>query len=146
MKSKGTVTQAEQEHFFDFWSEQKEAVRGRVSESTLEFMNLYTSPSGVGYEFGQLRPGKLGQWDLFYELTGPQSQNICDENEAMIACGLNATEVAEEQRREYYRGNCVDPDDQLAVAQFQRIKRMSPPELDAEIQRLEKQLEEPIAD
>ena len=133
-----TVTQQEREQFFDFWSKQKEAVRGRVSENTLEFMNLYTSPSGVGYEFGQLRPGKLGQWDLFWELTGPQSQNICDENEAMIACGLTASEVVEEQRRERYREHCVDPDNQLEVAQFERVQRMSPTELDAEIERLEK--------
>jgi hypothetical protein len=139
MKDK-KISQTEREEFFDFWSKQKEAVLGRVSEGTLEFMNLYTSPSGVGYEFGQLRPGKLGQWDLFYELTGPQSQNICDENEAMIACGLTATEVADEKRREHLRENCVDPDDRLAVVQFERLQRMSPTELDTEITRLESQL------
>jgi hypothetical protein len=133
-----TVTPQEREQFFDFWSKQKEAVRGRVSENTLEFMNLYTSPSGVGYEFGQLRPGKLGQWDLFWELTGPQSQNICEENEAMIACGLTASEVAEEQLREHYRQNHVNPDDKFAVAQFERTQRMTPAEIDAEIERLEK--------
>ena len=139
MKDK-TVSPAEREQFFDFWSKQKEAIRGRVSDGTIEMVNWHTSPTGVGYEFGQIRPGKLGQWDLFCALTGPQSQNICDENEAIIACGLTATEVANEKSREYYRENCVDPDDQLAVAQFERIKRMSPSEIDTEIQRLEKQL------
>ena len=134
------VSQAEREEFFNFWSAQRQAIQGRVSEGTMEFVKLYTSPSGVGYEFGQLRPGKLGQWDLFHELTGPQSQNICDENEAMVACGLTATEIAEEKRREYYREHSIDPDDKLAIAQFERTKRMSSTELDAEIGRLEQQL------
>ena len=83
---------------------------------------------------------KLGQWALFHELTGPQSQNICDETEAMLACGLTAAEVAEEKRREHYREYSVDPDDSVAVAQFERMKRMSPAELDAEIKRREKEL------
>lgn len=140
MQNNRTVTKVERDAFFDFWSNQKVAVKGHVSEGTLEFMNLYTSPTGVGYEFGQLRPGKLGQWDLFWELSGPQSQNICEENEAMIACGLTASEVAEGQRQEFYREHYVDPDDRLAVAQFERMKRMSPSELDTEIQRLEGQM------
>ncbi|OHA18347.1 MAG: hypothetical protein A3B08_02360 [Candidatus Taylorbacteria bacterium RIFCSPLOWO2_01_FULL_43_44] len=136
MKNK-TVTQEESEHFFDFWSQQKNAIRRRVSTKTADCVNLYTAPDNVGYEFGQLRPGKLGQWDLFHTLTGPQSQNICDENETMIACGLTATEVAEEVRREHYLTNGVNPDDKFAVVAFERVNRMSPEELDSEIRRLE---------
>ena len=134
------VSPTEREEFLAFWQGQKEAIRGRVSKDVLGFIDLYTSPSGVGYEFGQLRPGRLGQWDLFWMLAGPQSQNVCTENEAMIACGLTATEVAEAERQEYYRGHDVDPYNPLDVACFDRITRMSPVELDAEIERLEKQL------
>ena len=139
------VSQAEREQFFDFWSKQRQAIQGHVSEKTMEWFNIYTAHNNVGCEFGQLRPGKLGQWDLFWWLTGPQSQNICGEAEAMLVAGLTAAEVAEEKRREHYRENYVDPDDQFAIAQFERTKRMSPSELDAEILRLEQRLEpEPL--
>jgi len=91
-------------------------------------VDLYTATDNVGYDFGQLRPGKLGRWDLFHTLAGPQSQNICDETEAMIACGLTASEVAEEKRHEYYRENGVNPGNLLEIAAFERLERMSPEE------------------
>lgn len=129
------VTAQEKEQFFFFWLKQRTAIRGRVSEKTMRTFNLYTERDNVGYEFGQLRPGKEGQWDLYHWLTDREIN--CDENEALIASGLNAAEVAEEARREYYRENCVDPDDALDVATFERIQRMSPEELDVEMIRLE---------
>jgi hypothetical protein len=120
---------------------QRQAIKGRVSEQTMYWFNAYTAKDNVGYEFGQLRPGKLGQWDLYWNLTGEQSVG-CDENEALIASGLTAAKVAEEKRCEHYRGNGVNPDDNLEIAMFERIQSMSPEQLDAEVERLKKQLAE----
>lgn len=135
------VTDEEKEQFFLFWNTQRQAIKGLVSEKTMGCFNLYTEKDNVGYEFGQLRPGKLGQWDLYWTMTGEQSLG-CDQRETMIASGITAAEVAEEGRREYYRGCGVNPDDQFAVVQFDRLQGMSPEELNAEIVRLEDQLAE----
>lgn len=135
------VTHEEKKQFFYFWSEQRKAIEDLVSENTMHWFNIYTNRDNVGYEFGQLRPGKLGQWDLYWNMTGEQSVG-CDENETLIASGLTAAEVAEEKRREHYRRNCVDPDDRLATMMFDRPQSMSPEQLDAEIAHLEKQLAE----
>jgi hypothetical protein len=135
------ITDEEKKQFFFFWMTQRQAIEGLVSEKTMFWFNTYTAKDNVGYEFGQLRPGKLGQWDLYWNMTGEQSIG-CDENETLIASGLTAAEVAEEKRREHYRGNCVDPEDRLATAMFDRLQGMSPEQLDAEISRLEKQLAE----
>ena len=135
------ITDEEKNQFFFFWLTQRQAIKGRVSDETMYWFNTYTAKDNVGYGFGQLRPGKLGQWDLYWNLTGEQSVG-CDENETLIASGLTAVEVAEEKHREHYRGNCVNPDDRLATTMFDRLQGMSPEQLDAEIARLETQLAE----
>ncbi len=135
------VTQEGREEFLVFWSVQRKAIEGRVSETTMRWFNAYTAKDNVGYEFGQLRPGKLGQWDLYWNLAGEQSAG-CDENEALIASGLTAAEVAEEKRRERYRTNGVDPDNSLEIMLFDQLGSMNSEQLDAEITRLEGQLAE----
>ncbi|KKS28844.1 MAG: hypothetical protein UV60_C0028G0008 [Parcubacteria group bacterium GW2011_GWA2_43_11] len=134
------ITPEEKEQFFLFWQAQRQAIEDRVSEKTMHWVRAYTARDNIGYEFGQLRPGKLGQWDLYCNLTGEQSAIGCDENETLVACGLNAAEIAEENRREYYRMICVNPDDKLEIAMFDRFQHMSPEEFDDEIARLEEQL------
>ena len=135
---KKEVSVEEKKQFFSFWLTQRNAIQNRMSEKTLRWFNIYTAKDNVGYEFGQLRPGKFGQWDLYWSLTDPQIS--CDENEAIIASGLTAAEMAEEKRREYYRQNYVNPDDALEVMMFERMKNMTPEDLDQEIERLEKRL------
>lgn len=135
------ITAEEKEQFFSFWMTQRQAIEGLVSDETMYWFNAYTAKDNVGYEFGQLRPGKLGQWDLYWNLTGEQSVG-CDENETLIASGLTAVEVAEEKRREHYRENGVNPANNLEIAMFERLQGMSPEQLDAEIARLESQLAE----
>lgn len=135
------ITDEEKEQFNLFWMTQRRAIEGRVSDKTMHWFNAYTAKDNVGYEFGQLRPGKLGQRDLYHNLTGEQSVG-CDENETLIASGLTAAEVAEEKRREHYRENGVNPDNQFSVALFEQYQNMTPEELDAEIARLEEELTE----
>lgn len=123
------ITAEEKKQFFFFWMTQRQAIEDRVSEQTMYWFNAYTAKDNIGYEFGQLRPGKNGQWDLYYWLTDLEIH--CDENEALIASGLTAAEVAEEKRREHFE-----------IAMFERLQGMSPEQLDAEIARLEAQLAE----
>lgn len=130
------ITPEEKEQFFFFWMTQSQAIQGRVSDKTMYWFNIYTAKDNIGYGFGQLRPGKLGQWDLYWNMTGEQSVG-CDENETLIASGLTAAEVAEEKRREHLRENCVNPDDNLEIVTFELLQGMSPEQLDAEISRLE---------
>ncbi len=137
---KKEITAEDKEKFSLFWMTQRQAIESHVSERTIYWFNVYTVRDNVGYEFGQLRPGKDGQWDFYYWLTDPEIH--CDENEALIASGLTAAEVAEEKRREYYRDNCVNPDNSVDVAMFERLQEMCPQELDAEIARLEARLAE----
>jgi len=129
------ITPEEKEQFFLFWQNQCAAIQDRVSEETMYWFNVYTAPTNIGYEFGQLGPGKQGQWDLYHWLTDLEIG--CDENEALIASGLTAAEVAEEKRRERYRADGVNPDDSRDVATFELYRAMSPQELKAEITRLE---------
>jgi len=136
------ITAEEKKQFFLFWMTQRQAIEGCVSEETMCWFNAYTAKENVGHEFGQLRPGKLGQWDLYWNLTGLLQITGCNKNEALIVSGLTAVEVDEEKRREHYRENCVDPGDQLATAMFDRLQGMSTEQLDAEIVRLEAQLAE----
>jgi len=135
------ITTEVKKQFNLFWMTQRKAIKGRVSVKTMYWFNAYTERDNVGYEDGQLRPEKLGQWDLYWSLTGEQSIG-CDENETLIASGLTAGEVAESERREYYRDNLVNPDNKLEIAWFNRVKGMSPAQLDAEITRLERDLAE----
>ncbi len=134
------ITEEDKKQFFAFWMTQRQAIEGRVSDETMYWFKAYTAKDNVGYGFGQLRPGKNGQWDLYHWLTDPEIH--CDENEALIASCLTAVEVAEEKRREHYRENGVDPDDELDIAMFDRLQGMNPEQLDAEIARLEAQLAE----
>ncbi len=138
MSTTKVVSDQERAEFRAFWAKQRSAVEGRFSEATMTWFCCYTAANNVGYEMGQLRPGKLGQWDLHDWLTDPEIG--CDKNEAIIASGLSAAEVAEEDRREDLRRNFVDPDNAIEVAQHERLKKMTPMELDAKIVRLTKLL------
>lgn len=135
MTQQREVTPSERQEFLTFWAKQRQAVQERLSEKTMKWFSIYTSRDNIGYEFGQLRPGEMGKWDLYSWLTDPEIG--CDENDALIVSGLTAQEIAEEERRENLRRNYADPDNPAEVYQFERIQRMNPEELEAEISKLE---------
>lgn len=135
---KKTVTEEEKKQFFFFWKTQYNAIKDLVSARTLAMFNAYTEKNNVGYDLGELRPGKLGQWDLYNWLTDPE--NHCDKNEALIASCLSASEVAEEERRQQCHEDGVDPDSKREIVAFERLKGMSPEQLEIEIANLEKQI------
>lgn len=129
------VTSQERAEFVRFWRQQREGIVDMVSAETLEYFDIYTASDNVGYEMGQLRPGKLGQWDLYFWLTDLEVG--CPENEAILASGLTAAEVEEEKKREDLLEACVDPDNPEEVFNYRIMKEMTPEQLNAEIKRLE---------
>ncbi|MEK7585282.1 MAG: hypothetical protein AAB455_02120 [Patescibacteria group bacterium] len=133
-----TVTPEEKRQFISFWAQQSQAIEGRLSTRTKYWFGIYTAPGNVGYEMGQLRPGKPGQWDLYGWLTDMEID--CDKGEALLASGLTAAEVATEERRAYYEQHCINPDNAAEVADFERRQKLTPAELDREILDLEELL------
>ncbi len=128
------VTEQERMEFVAFWRQHKAALlAGNVcSEEAMKCLHTYTQPDNVGYEFGMLRPGKLGQWDL-YDIT----LELLPEKERLLISGLSAREVAISDRDQQYGLNPEDPNYQKEVARVERMQAMSPEELDCEIARLE---------
>jgi|GEM_PF-1933021 len=110
--------------------------RGVVSKEHLDNLRLFiTKPEDIGYnsDCGQIRPGDLGQWDIFYNLDGwgiPYSVKL-------LLSGLSDAEVKNEETREKIRNFGLDPDSKKDVVEFHRISNMSPKALDMEIKRLE---------
>ena len=135
---KTSITSDQKREFFVFWQTQAKLIAGLVSQKTLNWFNAFTNHNNVGFEQGQLRPGKLGQWDLYYWLS---DQEIgCDKREALLASGLTAQEVAESEHRQRVSEFGLDPEDPTGIIQFEKIQNMTPPELSREIARLEQEL------
>lgn len=140
------VTPAQRVAFVDFWTKQRSIIEGVVDEKALYWFGIYTSQNNIGYEIGNLRPGKHGQWDLFGWLTDLEL-NICDEATALFVAGLTAQELSEQKRLECLRGYGVNPDNPVDVARHQEfvdfcgeLNELPPKELDKLINRLEKLL------
>jgi hypothetical protein len=85
-----SVTAEEREQFISFWSNHCRAIISQLSEKARYIFLAFADPDNVGYEKGQVRPGKSGQWDIYYWL----KELDCDEKEARIASGLSEIEIA----------------------------------------------------
>ena len=134
-----TVSEKEMVGTLAFWGAQKAALEKSklVSDEALRWLSIYTQRGNIGDEQGQIRPGKLGLWDLYYETEGVG----LSQSERLLISGLSAEEVAGEERREelgheYY----INPDDPAEVREIECMEAMSPAELAAHIASLEKQL------
>ncbi len=98
--------------------------RERLSKLTLTEKELQVTGWKVGklenfgYEQGDLRPGELGQWDLYYSLIFDFAIVQAEREDELRECG-------------------VDPNNRHEVAEHERLKRMSQDELTAEIELLE---------
>lgn len=133
------VTPEEKADAARFWRDHLEALQNKdlLKPRVVSFVGSATQADNIGYEPGQIRPGKLGQWDLYDLLR----EFGCSEEECLLASGLTAGEVAAEERREELRRCGVNPDDPQDVAEFERMEAMSPEEINTEVARLEKLLE-----
>lgn len=48
------------------WDEHKKNLEGKISKQARQVLDFFTVPSNIGFEQGQVRPGELGQYDVFY--------------------------------------------------------------------------------
>lgn len=88
------VTERERAEAVSFWRQRGKALNGNpsVSVECLLCLSIYTQPNCIGYGQGKIRPGKLGQWDMYYFLT---LDTEATDTEALLISGLTATEVAD---------------------------------------------------
>lgn len=128
------VTRQERQESISFWR-QHEAVlqEGKLcDEEAMRWLHIYTQPNNIGYEFGMLRPGKMGQWDLY-----DNTMEMLSQDQRLLISGLSAGEVTASDRDERYGLDPSDPNYLQEVASIERMQAMSPEELDNEIARLE---------
>jgi len=132
------VTEKEMGATVKYWRQHLDALQKNdlVKPDVISFVSEATQADNIGYDSGQIRPGNMGQWDIYDLLL----EFGCSEEERLLTSGLTADEVAEEERREKLRSRCVNPDDPRAVADYERLEAMSPEELNEEIAHLEDKL------
>jgi hypothetical protein len=132
-----TVTRDQQIESAAFWRRHLQFLRSRntVSEEALTWLGYFTKPDAIGYEQGQIRPGELGKWDLYYLL-----MEWLGGSDLYIVCDLTASTVAQEEKREQLRNRGYDPDNADDVRQAEMLDSMSSAELDRLIVGLRRQL------
>jgi len=114
------------------WNRHKQAVQAMGSEEGLRWLSILTQPTNIGEEDqGQIRPGELGKWDVYYFLF--QNTSI-PKAEALLLSGLNASQVEEQ---DFADRHGIEPSDTESMKQARRLDAMAPDELDDEITRLE---------
>lgn len=105
-----------------FWNDHVDALvaTGAVRKGSLRLLLDLIRPGNIGFGQGQVRPGKLGQWDVYYALAG-----AVRPSEQVVLAGLSVEEIAEAQWCSFLRQSGVDPDNQKEVEEFSRIRQMT---------------------
>ena len=88
----------------DWWNKHLESCRGNISVTKINEARLYVSSlESFGLESGQVRPGKLGQWDVLFSLCSYRNP----PEEYLTLCGITRAEV-EQLHYEDAHWKCVD--------------------------------------
>lgn len=123
------------------WQKQAEALKGMVPEDLIASLTQMTVPANIGFEMGQIREGKGGQWDIYYSFEG-----IATPGQRILLSGLSAAEVEHQEKANEmnlaFGLDIDDPKDQKELHLIERLGKMTPEELDAEIAAAEKFLRE----
>lgn len=130
------ISQEQQVESLDWWRRHISRLEARGVATSEELYSLRIHVAGVdaiGYGSGQIRPGDLGQWDVFFAL---EQFDILYEKRLLLA-DLSDSAVQREMEKNEMQSLGYNPDDPAEVAEFHRIKGMIPEELDTEINRLE---------
>ncbi len=135
------IASEEREDAVCFWRRHADhlAEKGLVSEEAVRWVRTCTGPDSIGHDQDKceiIRPGENGKWDMHYMA---QSQGFSPE-ECLLMADLTSSQLADMERREEMTERGMDPDSPNDVAKFERLKKMTPEQLDAEIARLEKAL------
>ena len=135
------VTDKERMDTAHFWQTHLRALGKKqlASPLALSIAAFAQKPENVGYEGpmeSQIRPGKLGQWDMYDVYLAEHTL----EEERLLISGLTAEEVAAANRRIFLNDSGIDSDDPAQVAAAARLDAMTPAQVKEEIARLERLL------
>lgn len=132
------LTKKEQLNESIFWQKQiKKLETQGVNKKILECMRWFTPLESFGYETGQLRPGNLGKWDMYYFLIDYRD---CSRAEAANACDLSIQEINKAEREDELSQHGIDASNPIEVAMYEHMEGLSPDELDEMIIAMEDSL------
>lgn len=136
------ITSEERQDAYKHWRQHEESLRrhGGVSENDFRLLAMMTQRNCFGYDISKgevVGVGPEAKWDLLEILkqSGHADLNVC-----MRLAGVSDAEMAQHERELELHSACIDPSDHEAVEGWDRMKSMSPDQLDSEIARLEREL------
>jgi hypothetical protein len=137
------VTPEQQAEGRKFWREHGEHLRNRelVSEEDLRWLAEFTQTNCIGYDVNKgqvIRPEEnLRRWDLLEIL---KQSMMFDLYMCLLLAGISADEAAKVDRDMQIEAAGYDPNDPKSVEMYENLNKMSPAQLDREIERLENRL------
>ncbi|MEQ1500113.1 MAG: hypothetical protein ABL917_01925 [Parcubacteria group bacterium] len=136
------ITSQERQDAFLHWRQHEESLRknGGVSEKDLRLLAMMTQPNCFGYDLEKgevIGIGPEAKWDLLEILkqSGEASLDVC-----MRLAGVSDAEMTQLNREIELHGAGIDPSNIVVVEEYDLMKRMSPEEMDIQIDRLNRRL------
>ncbi|MFH1405107.1 MAG: hypothetical protein ABIH21_03360 [Patescibacteria group bacterium] len=122
---------------FKFWQAHIAVLEYQgASSELLQMLASLTARDNIGMEGqGQIRPGDLGRWDIYYYL------DWFTLEQRLLVSALTQTEVDLAEREADMEAQGIDLCNPVEVSDFERLEAMSSQELSAEIARLTAMLE-----
>jgi hypothetical protein len=115
------LTQDQQRKEHARWQKHLHGLKGQVDDESLRMALMWVAePKQIGYGQGQIRPGELGRWDIFFEL---EIFGV-SRAERLLLAGLTEEQLNEAERRDWLEINFVDPDNPQEVAEFDMVEAM----------------------
>lgn len=137
------ITAKERQDAFEHWRRHEESLRkhGGVSVKDLQLLAMMTTPSCFGYDLDKgevIGVGPEAKWDLLEIL---KQSCEADLDVCMRLAGVSDAEMAQQDREIELHSACIDPSNPLEVQMYDRMKSMTPSQLDDEIAELERRLD-----
>ncbi len=133
------ISEGERLQAYEYWREHEALLRnsGEVTESDLQLLAMMTQMNCFGYDIDKgevIGVGPEGKWDLLEILkqSGAADLDVC-----LRLAGVSDAELRDLDRENELREAGVDPSKPEEVAQYDRMKSLTPDELDREIGLLE---------
>lgn len=136
------ITSEDRQQAFEHWRRHGESLRrhGGVSEEDLRLLVMMTQPNCFGYNIDKgevIGVGPEAKWDLLELL---KQSGYADLDVCMRLAGVSDAEMTKRDREFELHAACIDPSNSQEVEMYDRMKNMTPSQLDAEIARLQAQL------